>query len=259
MLRRFSKLPGQRVIALDGESGKVCDLYLDDIDWMVRHLVVETRVWLPGCKVLISPRVVECVDRDSQTLSVSLTRERIEKSPPADSAKPVSRQQPQQLDPAAGYPASLPRLMNWDKGPVAPITAPGAKEALAWGQKSLARVLRPQSHLRSAKELLGYTIAAIDGYAGHLKDLLFDDETWALRYLIIERTHMPFARRTLLRLTGVRGVKWDNRHIDVNLTLEQIARGCDFNPDNLPLGDLESALHRAAAGSRRELRGDPQE
>ena len=37
--------------------------------------------------------------------------------------------------------------------------------------------------LRSAKELRGYVLQALDGEIGRSKDFLFDDQQWTLRYL----------------------------------------------------------------------------
>jgi sporulation protein YlmC with PRC-barrel domain len=43
-------------------------------------------------------------------------------------------------------------------------------------------------HLRSTHDVSGYHIQATDGEIGHVEDFIIDDETWAIRYLIID-TH----------------------------------------------------------------------
>ena len=40
--------------------------------------------------------------------------------------------------------------------------------------------------LRSAKDLPGLTIRATDGEIGTVKEFYFDDETWAIRYLVVD-------------------------------------------------------------------------
>tara|TARA_R110002096_G_scaffold238581_19_gene430227 strand:- start:8625 stop:9569 length:945 start_codon:yes stop_codon:yes gene_type:complete len=44
----------------------------------------------------------------------------------------------------------------------------------------------PSTMLRSIKNLLGYPIEATDGNIGKVKDFLFDDEKWGIRYLVAD-------------------------------------------------------------------------
>ena len=62
MLRRVDELLGFRIHAADGDIGRVHDLYFDDQRWTVRYLVVDTRHWLPGRRVLLSPAAVRRPD-----------------------------------------------------------------------------------------------------------------------------------------------------------------------------------------------------
>lgn len=41
-------------------------------------------------------------------------------------------------------------------------------------------------HLLSTKQAGGYTIEAVDGPIGQIRDFVFDDETWLIRYLTID-------------------------------------------------------------------------
>jgi hypothetical protein len=52
-LRSMRDLEGQHIQALDGEIGHITDFILEDQSWVIRYLVVDTRNWLPGKKVLI--------------------------------------------------------------------------------------------------------------------------------------------------------------------------------------------------------------
>ena len=40
----------------DGEIGHVEDFIIDDETWAIRYLIIDTRNWWPGKKVLISPQ-----------------------------------------------------------------------------------------------------------------------------------------------------------------------------------------------------------
>jgi sporulation protein YlmC with PRC-barrel domain len=82
MLHKIKDLRGDALHAEDGEVGSVDDLYFDDEDWDVRYLVVNTRRWIPGPRVLVPPIAI---DRDqplaSGDIRVELTREQISRCP----------------------------------------------------------------------------------------------------------------------------------------------------------------------------------
>src|SRR5437899_1783727 len=75
----------------DGDIGRVHDLYFDDRRWTVRYLVVDTRHWLPGRRVLLSPAAVRLPDWAHHEIVASLSREQIRRCPGIDSDPPVGR------------------------------------------------------------------------------------------------------------------------------------------------------------------------
>ena len=91
MLRRARELTGYRLLASDGEIGTCTDFLFDDRDWVVRYMVADTRKWLPGRKVLISPASLGEPDWNSQTFPIGLSRQQIKDSPALDEHEPVSR------------------------------------------------------------------------------------------------------------------------------------------------------------------------
>jgi uncharacterized protein YrrD len=62
-LRSMGEVEGYRVRSLDGEIGQVADLVVDDEGWAIRYVVIDTRNWLPGKKVLVPARWVTGVSR----------------------------------------------------------------------------------------------------------------------------------------------------------------------------------------------------
>ena len=74
-------MSGYKIHASDGEIGHVEDFLIDDETWAIRYLVVDTRNWWPGKKVLVSPKWIEGVSWDLSNVSVSLSRDAIRKSP----------------------------------------------------------------------------------------------------------------------------------------------------------------------------------
>src|SRR5215212_2768285 len=117
MLTSAGKLVGYKLGAVDGQFGKVKDFYFDDETWTVRYLVADTGGWLPGLQVLISPFALKSVDHDTKHINVSLTKAQIEKSPPIDADKPVSRQFELAYSQYFGWPMYWYGPSLWGPGP----------------------------------------------------------------------------------------------------------------------------------------------
>jgi hypothetical protein len=90
MLRQVRDLRGLTIAATDGDIGRAHDLYLDDHRWTVRSLVVDTRPWPAGRRVLISPHSVFRADWPRRRLEVALTKEEIRRRPDIDTDQPVA-------------------------------------------------------------------------------------------------------------------------------------------------------------------------
>ena len=59
---RSSRTAGtDNIQAADGELGHVADFVIDDRTWAIRYIIIDTRNWWPGKKVLISPKWIERV------------------------------------------------------------------------------------------------------------------------------------------------------------------------------------------------------
>src|SRR5262245_59472240 len=93
MLRGISTLRGLTVGAIDGEIGRVYDVYFDARHWTVRYFVVDTGTWLSGQRVLVSPMSLGSAGVVGDQLKVELSKAQIEEAPSWDTDKPVSRQQ----------------------------------------------------------------------------------------------------------------------------------------------------------------------
>src|SRR3546814_3688958 len=69
------------VAASDGEIGHIDDFLVDDTDWSLRFLVIDTRNWLPGRKVLVAPAWARGIDWSDEKLLVDTDRDTIKKAP----------------------------------------------------------------------------------------------------------------------------------------------------------------------------------
>jgi uncharacterized protein YrrD len=98
MLRSMNDLKGFDILATDGEIGHVEDFILGDDSWAIRYLVIDTRKWLPGKKVLVSPRCIAATDWAQGKVYINLSRKRVKQSPEYDSSKPISLEYEMLLD-----------------------------------------------------------------------------------------------------------------------------------------------------------------
>jgi hypothetical protein len=93
MLCRASDVHGIDIKATDGAIGSVDDFLFSDDDWIVRWAVIDIGNWLPSRQVLLPPNRLMLPEANSDSISVSLSREQVENSPKIDRDPPVSRQQ----------------------------------------------------------------------------------------------------------------------------------------------------------------------
>jgi hypothetical protein len=77
--------------------------------------------------------------------------------------------------------------------------------------------------LRNVSRLRGFEIRARDGWIGSLDQLYFDDETWAIRYLVVNTGDWLGDRLVLVSPLALRQAEWEARQLNVALTKEQIA------------------------------------
>lgn len=73
MLCKANHLKGDKLASLNGEIGKVKELYFDDLLWTTRDLVADTGNWLKGRQVLISPQALVGVNMEEHHIEVSLS------------------------------------------------------------------------------------------------------------------------------------------------------------------------------------------
>ena len=89
-LRSTNKVTGNNVEATDGEIGHVEDFMVDDKAWAIIYLLVDTRNWLPGKKVLVSTKWISRISWNDSKVVVDLTYDAIKNSPEFDPKVPVT-------------------------------------------------------------------------------------------------------------------------------------------------------------------------
>jgi hypothetical protein len=73
--------------------------------------------------------------------------------------------------------------------------------------------------LLNTKELYGHKLAATDGEIGHVKDFLFDDKTWVIRYLVADTGAWLPGRLVLLSPHSF--IRWDQQEKTLHVSLDR--------------------------------------
>jgi hypothetical protein len=103
-LRSVKEITGYYIQAYDGEIGHVDDFIVSDKNWHLVYLVVDTRNWLPGRKVIISPGWIDAIRWAEKKVYVELNRELVKKSPKYDPSYPINREYEERLYDYYGRP-----------------------------------------------------------------------------------------------------------------------------------------------------------
>jgi sporulation protein YlmC with PRC-barrel domain len=236
-LNKAKTLEGYKLDSLDGEIGTVKDFYFDDQYWAIRYLVVDTGSWHTVSQVLISPYALLAVDNESKDIAINLTKKKIEDSPSLNTDKPVSRQFEEAYYGYYGWPSYWGGLSMWGEYPSI------MHDPQKWGLSNQGGKAW-DVHLRSTQHVSGYHIQATDGEIGHVEDFIIDDESWAIRYLVIDTHNWLPGKKVLVSPKWIESVSWSQSKIFVNLTREKIKQSPEFTDKSLLTRDYETKLYQ---------------
>jgi hypothetical protein len=226
MLRSLNDLHGFAVEGTDGRIGRVEDFYFDDLAWTVRFLVVATGDWLDGRKVLISPIAIGDPDATGRVLPAAITREQVRRSPDIDTRKPVSRQH--EVEQYGGF--KPPEITQQER-------------AFVEAQAESHRQRGDDPHLRSGRAVVRYHIHATDGDIGHVDGLIVDDETWAIRYLVVNTSDWWLGHQVLIAPQWIADISWLEATVSVDLTRQAVKHAPAYDPDALPDREQERRVY----------------
>ena len=69
---------------------------------------------------------------------------------------------------------------------------------------------------------MSYHIQATDGDIGHVQGLLVDEETWAIRYIIVDTSNWWLGHQVLIAPQWIRDVSWSDATVSVDLTHQAV-------------------------------------
>ena len=224
-MRSVNAITNYVISAKDGEIGRCKDFLFDDEFWAIRYMVADTGKWLPGRKVLISPISLGDPEWPNRRFAVNLTMKQVENSPPLEEHAPVSRQYERKYFSYYNWPYYGTGGALWGMAPYpAELPVQSAEEAKETADDP------EQSHLRSVKEVTGYYIGAEDGEVGHVEDFIVHEETWSIRYLVVDTRNWLPGRKVLVAPQWISAVDWAAKTVRVGLTTTAVKDSPEYDP-----------------------------
>lgn len=227
MIHNVDKIEGYSIHATDDELGKAKAFLFDDEKWTIRYLVADTRKWLPGRKVLISPISFKQINHEEEHISVNLTKQQVKDSPDIDTDRPVSREQEMKMNQFYGWGNYWGAPGIW--GPAA--TYPNELAGQPGAPMDYEAESAEESHLRKTSEIEGYQVHASDGDFGHVESFLIDDDQWKIRYLIIDTKTWGSGKKLLISPAWVTEISWAQKRLHVAVDQETIREAPEYDPD----------------------------
>lgn len=231
MLHLVSSIKNFDIHAADGDVGKVKDFYFDDEKWTIRYFVIDTHKWVPGGKVLLSPIEFDYVNENLESINIFASKSKIKNSPQINDLQPISRNKEVELSNYFGWNLYWTGSGIWGGGyyPSALAGAPYEGQSV-----TVQELNTTETHLRSINEVsgafTGYRIHALDGEIGHVHDFIIDDETWEIRYIIVDTKNWLPGKKILVSPDWISSVNWSEHEVTVELARSTIENGPTYDP-----------------------------
>jgi sporulation protein YlmC with PRC-barrel domain len=240
MLASLTELRSYYVKNAQGEIGRIEDLCFREDEWIVRYVVVGTEDL--GREVLLLSAHLGPADRATHTVAADIRRDQVENTPPLDRTQPLTRQDEQELHDLYGWP-----VYWWEQEQeITPIE--GLWEEPEEPPEEAGEPLGGSAQEEEGPQILFvsdltevYGIQSDDGEVGILQDVIVDDETWVIAYLVVQA--QPSGHRTLLASDYIQTTDLAARDIHVAMSREAIGRSPALASDEPITPDLVQSLH----------------
>jgi hypothetical protein len=86
------------------------------------------------------------------------------------------------------------------------------------------------------------SVIATDGEIGKVRNFLFDDQTWTVRYLVVDVRSWLSRRAVVIAVTAVEQPDWAKKAFHVHLTRDQVRHGPDVDAEKPVSRQQETAM-----------------
>jgi sporulation protein YlmC with PRC-barrel domain len=224
VLLSLRELTGYSVVSRDGKLGAIQDFQVNIRDWVIQNVIVYRPERPMSRYILVPAEAIGRTDLKSSIVLVKVSRDEAGQGRRTDRNGLPSVQQKMGSKPPDVWPTGS----DWTTESL-PLDSEPRGRKVARPLKS--NEVQSAGPTRSrAQHLLGYRIVARDGDVGRLADLIVQNDTWAVNYLLVTTGDQ---RPALLAPCWVTSVASDESEIKVDLKRETIRKSPEFGPEVL--------------------------
>jgi sporulation protein YlmC with PRC-barrel domain len=129
-----------------------------------------------------------------------------------------------------------PGAFRQAEGPTERLHLSLSRERIRAGQASEVDTI-------SVKEVRGFQVEGRDGVLGHVEDALLDDETWTVRYLVIDTSPWWLGKRALVSPQWATRINWPDRRFYLGVPRLAVQAAPEFSRDAPIDRAYEAELH----------------
>ena len=97
--------------------------------------------------------------------------------------------------------------------------------------------------LLAVSALKNFTIRASDGGIGTVSDVLFDDETWRLRWLVVDTGSWLSDREVLIHPSAIGRIDYDRHELPIKMTKAHVEGSPELSRDRLVSMQMQGQLY----------------
>jgi len=98
--------------------------------------------------------------------------------------------------------------------------------------------------LRNTKDIENYVVGATDGEIVHVQGMLIDEDTWAIRYIIVNTSNWWFGHEVLIAPQWIKDVSWPDTRVSVDLTRASVKDAPPYDSTAELNRERESGLYQ---------------
>ena len=104
--------------------------------------------------------------------------------------------------------------------------------------------------LRSVREVAGYHIHASDGEIGHVEDFLMEDDSWSVRYLVVETRNWWPGATVLISPLSVQTIQWAGQQVNLGVDRQSVKDSSEYDPSATVDPINQKNIHKYNSGPR---------
>ena len=210
MLLSLIHLKGRQLKTHEGALGRINDFYFDDQERVIRFFVIDSGACFSSQFIYVSP--VHFNGKTTGGKENVLHDNRMRKD--------RERILPDKIT----SPKSLEHFKHFYHWPELVKTHPEKPpiNGVFYENQNDSELEEEQKCYHSIDEMMSYQIRALDGDVGHITDLIVDDDSWKIFFVVIETMELFSSNEVLIEMSGIKKIHWESCEILIDMTRDQI-------------------------------------